>query len=130
MRVEITDDGSLVVEGAVLPPAPTLADKVLSLAAVERRRQDVQWGEQNHPLGTGAAPFKALAETYRKACQDAADRGECTWAHIALEEFFEALAEDDPAKFAHEAIQTIAVLSAAVECLLRADPNLTLPPPF
>lgn len=117
------------IHAAMFPPEKP-HERVLHLAAVERRRQDDTWGVVDHPLGTGSAPFKALADVYRRACGKAADRGELTWAHIALEEFFEALAEDDPAKFAAEAIQTIAVLSAAVESLLRADPNLTLPPPF
>lgn len=111
-------------------PPETPTQRLLRLVGTERRRQDDRWGPQDHPLGTGSAPFKALAETYRKACDDAAERDGLTWAHIVLEEVFEALAEDDPAKFALEALQSAAVLVAAVESLVRADPDLCLPPPF
>lgn len=113
----------------VAPDAVT-SDYILSLVADERARQDIRWGEQNHPLGTGAAPFKALADVYRQACDAAAERGEVTWAHIALEEVFEALAEEDPAKFVIEAVQAMGVLCAAIESEVRNNPSLILPPPF
>lgn len=48
------------------------------------------------------------ADLARSACQEAGD--DCTWAHIAGEEFFEMLAEEDPAAFEVEAVQTIAML--------------------
>ncbi|HEY1176405.1 MAG TPA: hypothetical protein VGF17_09630 [Phytomonospora sp.] len=111
-------------------PSTLLTERILWLVAVERQAQDAKWGEQNHPLGTGAAPFKALADTYRDACDAAAERGEVTWAHIALEEVFEALAETDPNAFVTEALQAAAVLVAAIESEVRNNPALILPPPF
>jgi hypothetical protein len=104
------------------PLSPTTV--LLSLVAAERGRQDARWGEQNHPLGTGSPVFMRLAERLRANCDDAAEADEVTWAHIGLEEFFEALAEGYPAAFAVEAIQTCAVLIAAVESEIRRDPSL------
>ena len=98
--------------------------------AAERARQDAKWGEQNHPDGTGprATPLNrivhdgpigetsgsthyahGLAMMAVRATDQAARVGTVTWADILLEEVFEALAENDPAKLRAELIQVAAV---------------------
>lgn len=92
----------------------------------ERARQDEQWGEQNHPDGTGSR-FEVLdfiaaglaAHDAREICERHAAAGTVTWAHIAQEEDCEAYAESDPVKLRAELIQAIAVKVAWVEHLDR-----------
>ncbi|WNM69000.1 hypothetical protein SEA_TRIBLETROUBLE_59 [Mycobacterium Phage TribleTrouble] len=84
----------------------TATARVLGLVVEERKRQDAKWGEQNHPnvdrlvLDHGEAPTQhSMARFYevpnamraKLLCQMAADRGECTWAHILVEEVAEAI---------------------------------------
>ena len=99
---------------------------VLGDVAAERRRQDDKWGEQNHPDGTGADKrpegslyFKFLADYFRAECDAAAADGTITWRHILLEEFFEAMAEDDPLKLREELVQTAAVAVRWCEAIDR-----------
>ena len=95
-------------------------DLVLAEIRAERRAQDAKWGVQNWPDGTGT-DMKGLADK-AKAATDAtiADKS-CTWTHILTEEFFEALAEEDPVKLRVELIQTAAVATAWVEAIDRRD---------
>lgn len=113
-----------------------VTDRVLSEVLAERIRQDGQFGEQNHPDGTGphkAAIVGALcfadeaATRARRACQSAAHRGETTWRLVFAEESLEALAEDDPAKLRAELIQVAAVAVAWAEAIDRrgTQPPLT-----
>jgi NTP pyrophosphatase (non-canonical NTP hydrolase) len=93
-----------------------LAD-VLGEVAAERRNQDLKWGVQNHPntdqvlitrpgvtdanghTWAGGCTPQRMAEHYeipvaRRAkflCQSAASKGECTYAHILIEEVAEAI---------------------------------------
>ena len=92
---------------------------VLDAVVAERGRQDDQWGQQNHPDGTGSASQQTAAGAARARCQVAAERGEVTWAHIALEEDSEAYAETDPVRLRAELIQSIAVRVAWVEAIDR-----------
>lgn len=84
----------------------------------ERVRQDVKWGEQNHPMGTSGV-HEPTAESAKADCKRAAERGEVTWRHIIEEEFWEAMAEEDPAKLRAELVQLAAVAVAMVESLDR-----------
>lgn len=108
--------------------------RVLYEVARERSRQDAQWGEQNHPDGTGPrqpisigiAYMGDVAAQMRRAANAAAGKvpglehhGPLTWRHILLEEVFEALAEDDPVKLRAELIQVAAVAVAQVEAIDR-----------
>jgi hypothetical protein len=52
----------------------------------ERQRQIAKFGDQHHPDGT--------------------------WMHVLIEEVFEALAEEDPAKLRAELVQVAAVCAA------------------
>lgn len=108
----------------------TIPERIVRLALLEKEAAEAKHGVNSWPLGTGHPPFKALRDHYQQACEEAFADGRGTWAHIGLEEFFETLAEEDPSKFAHEALQTIGVLVSMVEDAMRQHPDLTLPPPF
>ncbi|MCX4974260.1 hypothetical protein [Streptomyces sp. NBC_00620] len=96
-----------------------ITDRVLSEVLAERIRQDGEWGEQNHPDGTGGYEARRIAEDAQRNCQAAAERGTVTWLLIADEEHCEALAESDPAKLRAELIQDAAVKVAWIEAIDR-----------
>lgn len=100
-------------------PKLTSTAQVLNEVYSERMAQDEKWGEQNHPNGTGDPYYVAWSERYRKTCDSAFNRGVGTWRDILLEEFYEALAEEDPEKLRNELIQVAAVSVAWVECIDR-----------
>lgn len=123
---------------AVLPEVlhPNVTGHMLGRILYERMRQDAKWGEQNHPDGTGPRkkPLYELAphdrdgyspsaaritQLARRNCDAAAQRGELTWRDILLEEVFEALAEDDPARLREELVQVAAVAAAWTEAIDR-----------
>lgn len=95
----------------------TLA-RVLAEIGVERAAQDARWGMQEFPDGSGPG-FRAEAEAAKRACAEAWRQGELTWRHILTEEFYEALAEQDPRKLRTELVQTAAVAVKWVESLDR-----------
>ena len=107
--------------------------RVLRDVLAERGRQDARWGRQEHPQGTGpnvpilpgereldftARPAAGLA---RKLADLYARIGRLTWRDTLLEEVFEALAEDDPAKLRAELVQVAAVAVAMIESLDREE---------
>jgi hypothetical protein len=94
----------------------------------EEIRQDKKWGaERSHPDGTGpeilllGAEMEDLANLMRTATDNAARDGRVSWAHILLEEVFEALAEEDPAKLRTELIQSAAVIGQWAEDIDRRN---------
>lgn len=117
-------------------PETTTPHPVLDEIRNERARQDVHFGEQNWPDGTGPrVPFAGhlcymgqAADDMRRATKAAAGEfpgldparyGPLTWRHILLEEVFEALAECDEAKLRVELVQVTAVAVAWVEAIDR-----------
>lgn len=97
-------------------------DRVLAELDLERRAQDAQWGEQNHPDYSprrNLAQREGLRDMARRICDDAARAGLVTWAHILDEEIAEAYAETDPAKIRAELVQAGAVIVAWIECIDR-----------
>ncbi|MFC9700889.1 hypothetical protein ACFTWD_09380 [Streptomyces sp. NPDC056943] len=85
----------------------------------ERGRQLAKFGEQRHPDGTGpnrvwafTGPAEFVAGTARASVDQLATEGHLSWLDIALEEFAEAAAEDDPAKLRTELLQVAAVCAA------------------
>lgn len=98
---------------------PDLLAGLLGEVADERARQDVKWGEQNHPDGTGddvrlfadvgQPTYGTLAYVTRHHVNGRARAGSSLWAPILLEEVFEALAEDDPGRLREELVQVAAV---------------------
>ncbi|MFD7185527.1 NUDIX hydrolase [Streptomyces sp. NPDC059904] len=97
--------------GSQLPATPGLARHLVDLDA-ERQRQLSKFGEQQHPDGTGSRMQRDIADLTRKACQDAAAKGDVTWRHILDEEVAEAHAEKDPAALRAELVQVSAVCAA------------------
>lgn len=94
-------------------------EAVLEEVRCERRTQDVKWGEQNHPDGTGGEWEVLKANMARDACNQAARLGELTYRHILREEVYEAFAESDPAKLRTELVQVAAVAVAWIEAIDR-----------
>ncbi|GAB2882748.1 hypothetical protein [Streptomyces mayteni] len=115
-------------------------DRVLAEVANTRRRQDIRWGEQNHPAlapcgddtATRAAyeadadRWKGINDERAKASaptagcpEGAAPHTHTAWDGILLEEVYEALAEEDPAAIRAELVQVAAVAVAWVEAIDR-----------
>jgi hypothetical protein len=85
----------------------------------ERNLQDRQWGEQNHPDGTGRNKDGATAEYWRRLVARKVTDGSVTWRDILEEEVYEALAETDPSQLVGELLQVAAVAVAWIECIER-----------
>lgn len=110
---------------------------VLNEVALERTRQDVYWGEQNHPdadpvllTREGGVTAQRLAEEHgiptgtraRAQCQTYAERGEANFMAILVEELGEAcdeIAQGDTAALREELIQVAAVAVQWVEAIDR-----------
>lgn len=113
----------------------TVIEEILA----ERARQTEKWGVQVHPDGTGRerrhlgdfphagsawgiasitnATALQLSVIATEVTDTAALNGNVTWTDILLEEVFEALAEDDPARLRAELIQVAAVAAQWVEAI-------------
>jgi hypothetical protein len=102
---------------------PTYLNAVEGDVRREREAQDAKWGQQNHPDGTGPeyGVGQDQADAWREVCQLAAANGTLTWRHVIQEEFFEALAEDDPDKLRTELIQVAAVAMTWAEAIDRRN---------
>lgn len=99
----------------------TKTEAVMNEILEERIRQDKKWGEQNHPNGTSIALFKEKCDALREACDQAHKDGTLTWMHILFEEFYEAMAEEDPSALRKELIQVSAVAGGWIEAIDRAE---------
>lgn len=103
---------------------------ILHEVAAERRRQDAKHGHPHLPLGFGpevevsyaGLPAAHAAEAAKCATDAAAALGALTHRHIIVEEWLEALAEDDPQRARAELIQLAATAVKAVEDLDRGLP--------
>ena len=88
----------------------------------ERHNQDLKWGEQNHPDGTGPERLRQIISR-RDAAKTICDRehkaGHGTWEQILTEEYLEVLAESDPELLRAELIQLAAVAVEWVEHIDR-----------
>lgn len=101
---------------------------VLIEVSAERARQDAKWGRQDHPDGTGpdhdnpvrlAATVGEAAVATRAATDRIHSHGTVTFAQILTEEFYEALAETDPAALRTELLQVAATAVCWAEALDR-----------
>lgn len=92
---------------------------ILNQIRDERIRQDLKWGQQNHPNGTTSL-YEGMAKLSRQIADDFAESGELTWLDILREEFYEAISEEDTAKLRAELIQVAAVATAWIEAIDRA----------
>lgn len=101
---------------------------VINDVLAERDKQDVKWGEQNHPNGTGpklvwaySGPAEYVRDVARSETDRMASEGFVTFRDILLEEVAEAFAEEDPAKLRTELIQVAAVAVQWAEAIDRAQ---------
>lgn len=101
-----------------MTPEQRTAD-VLAEVAHERTLQDVKWGQQNHPDGTGYAYLQEKADQARRDCDAAFANGTGTWRHILREEYHEALASTDEASLRAELVQVAAVAASWIEAIDR-----------
>ncbi len=119
------------------PGTQTLA--VLREVATERHEQYAKHGDQAHlPDGTGPhvgwrfdGAARTLANVARGMVYERVKTGDIAFAHILLEEVFEALAEADPLRLRAELVQVAAVtvqwieaIDDRVEVLLEAARHL------
>lgn len=106
----------------------SLTAKAVDAIWRERVAQDLKWGEQNHPDGTGLTLMSRYdADVARDACERAFAEGYGTFKHILIEEVYEALAESDKEALKTELIQVAAVAVAWVEKLIREENGATAP---
>jgi hypothetical protein len=99
-------------------------DEILAAVVAERERQEVLWGEQNHPdvppsESWDRDSFAVAANSWKKRNEARAASGELAWDGILLEEVYEALAEEDPEKLRTELLQSMAVILNWLECISR-----------
>ncbi|WP_432010152.1 hypothetical protein [Streptomyces cucumeris] len=114
---------------------------VLDEIHAERLRQDEKWGEQNHPdidprdIDVVTRDyFRQKAEIHRAVNEERAtpsrtvgrcsacpegDHTHTAWDVVLLEEAYEALGEEDPARLRAELVQVAAVAVAWVEAIDR-----------
>jgi hypothetical protein len=104
-------------------PDPLTA--ILAEVRAERKQQDEQWGEQNHPLVGGSDPelsrahYEGRATAWKNANGFRAKWDNMGWDSILIEEVYEALAEEDEQKARAELIQVAAVALTVVEAIDR-----------
>lgn len=89
--------------------------------SMEREAQDVKWGEQNHPNGTGDIQLQDKAKLQRAKTNRLFRTGSGTWRDILEEEVAEALAEHDPQTLRAELVQVAAVAVAWIEAIDRGQ---------
>lgn len=87
----------------------------------ERDAQDALFGVQDLPDGTSNATFRRAVDTARAVCDDEFNHGRGTYRHVFLEEVYEALAEEDPAKLRAELVQAVAVGVKWLEAIDRRE---------
>jgi hypothetical protein len=95
-------------------------NRTLAQVLGELHLQDMKWGPaRQQPNGTGPRfNFDAgLADHYRQITNENFANGRGTWADILTEEFYEAMAEENPRKLKAELIQVAAVAVAWVVSL-------------
>lgn len=87
----------------------------------ERAKQDLLWGEQNHP-DVLRPNHLAPADAYRRQCDDRHKAGEGSWMDIVLEELAEAHDEaiaGNTAELRAELVQLAAVIVAWIQAIDR-----------
>ena len=98
-----------VAKFATVAEAEAPANPLFAEVSGELDRQFEQWGEQNHPNGTGGAYWTAAANAAKSATDRAVKQNAVTWTQILDEEMKEAFAEENPARIREELIQVAAV---------------------
>ena len=86
----------------------------------ERRRQDLKWGQQNHPWNHGYSwAHLTTAARARTKVNTLARKHRLDYAGILAEEFYETLEADTLQAARAELIQVAAVAVAAIESIDR-----------
>ncbi|GAA1639881.1 hypothetical protein GCM10009733_041280 [Nonomuraea maheshkhaliensis] len=101
--------------------------RVLADVAAERVAQDVRFGMQLLPDGTGGEGTAKESDEARRSTDEAAGGGRLTWRHILAEEVLEAFAESDPERLRAELIQVAAVAVKWTQALDRRPESSTEP---
>lgn len=108
-------------------------ERIMQEILEERYKQDLKWGQQNHPCLDQAIKKnphfdgERMCQEYKIPSQERikfttdikAKRGDLTWADIALEEFSEVVSEFDIYKRRKELIQLTSVCVAWIEKIDR-----------
>lgn len=102
---------------------------VLEEVDQERGRQELKWGQQNHPDGTRGdrrvlrdtkmPTWDTMCFNARRQTDRAAHEGSLEYLDILFEEVAEAFSESDPQRLREELIQVAAVAVAWVEAIDR-----------
>lgn len=90
--------------------------------------QDDKWGVTDNPDISPEDPgiysyYSAQAEDWKSVNNFRAMRGSIAWDGILLEEIYEALAEEDPARLREELIQAGAVIAQWIKAIDRRETN-------
>lgn len=115
-------------------PETERRNKIIYELFIERKKQDAKWGEQNHPSvdpillkRRGGCTPERMCEEYglpsearsKRACDEAAKRGELTFAHIITEELCEAVSAPDDEARRGELVQLGACVLQWIEAIDR-----------
>lgn len=96
-------------------PVPAKRSLIFGEINAERFRQIAKFGKQHREDGTGGPVMRSEADRMRAACDYLARNGGADWRAVLLEEVYEAVAEEDPAKLRAELVQAAAVCTAWIE---------------
>lgn len=99
----------------------TAYNRAYGAIARERDAQDVKWGEQNHPDGTGGLGRKQAADDARAWTEMQAAEKTLAWSDILEEEVAEAMAETESTRLRAELVQVAAVAVAWIEAIDRGS---------
>ena len=107
-------------------------NSILHEVRLERQSQDLKWGTQTHPsvdliLQEQGRTGQRMCEEYELPSEDRAkqmcdihsERGDLTWAHIAVEEMSEVVAAKDDSQRREELVQLAAIVVAWIESIDR-----------
>lgn len=85
----------------------------------ERLRQEIRWGQQDHPSDVGTVADQKTEAYYKRLNKEAVAEGNLSWRLILLEEVYEAIASKDIENLKVELVQVAAVCRNWFENLER-----------
>lgn len=122
----------------IVTPDQERQHKIIYEILVERKKQDVKWGEQNHPSvdpilteRPGGCTPERMCEEYelptenraKSSCNIATKNGKLTFTHIVVEELCEAVSAVDDDARREELIQLGACVVQWIEAIDRRKAN-------
>jgi hypothetical protein len=101
--------------------------RVLGEVDTERTRQEMKWGQQDHPFANRRESYsvphlynhRSLSSLARDRCDQRFKEGSGTYADILLEEVYEAIDALDDHEARKELVQVAAVAVAAIQAIDR-----------